>query len=494
MRKLYFVLCLLGSSMAHSQITIQAKVIGYETKIAIGHWKDFTYISDTLRLDKNKVDFTFESLEPAYFKLQTIDPDTYSPFLIGFPGDTISIEKDTKHLVIKGGAESYNTFLIRVEAEMREKFSGTSPDYNTSTQYLLDRSEDFFSTFKHPEKQLIKAIHTLSIVTSYKLYPVMKQYSSNATVMNSIADFIKSPGTANVNGDDKLKYLDKVNFNDPSIGFANITDIIMMNNLIRILRTHAIERDPTLKNTDAYVIETNIIKDLFRASRYRSRLFAYNLYYRINHYLEYPMQLAGAADFIAGFRKESFNSDLLPAIEKLYSRQVASIGSLSKGAVAPAFKLPDTKGKPVQLSDFSGKVVYLDIWATWCGPCLKEIPYLERLKEKFRNKDVEVIAISIDTKVDTWLAKVAAMKMEGTQLIDSNGSENSKIAKDYKIHGVPHYVLIDKNGRVASAFAPRPSMEVEVEKQINELLQESQKSLRYQLIHKALKNTNYERC
>jgi thiol-disulfide isomerase/thioredoxin len=300
----------------------------------------------------------------------------------------------------------------------------------------------------------------------------MKKYSGDTTTMNSVSDFIKSQGVADANGDDKVKYLDKVNFNNPNIGFASLPDIIMMNNLIRILRMHAVEKDTTLKDIDAYVIENNIIKDLFKESRYRSRLLAYNLYYRINQYTQYPMQLAGAADFIADFRKENFNTDLLPAIEKLYSSQLASIGALSKGAAAPAFKLPDTKGKLVRLSDFKGKVVYLDVWATWCGPCLKEIPYMEGLKEKFRNKDVEMITISIDTKVDAWLAKVAAMKMGGIQLIDRNGSENSKIAKDYKIHGVPHFVLIDKKGRIASAFAPRPSMETEVEKQINALLQE----------------------
>lgn len=472
MKKLYLVLCLLSSSMAHSQITIQATVNGYGNKIVIGYWKDFTYISDTLQLNKNKAGFKFESSEPVYFRLQTIDPDAYTSFLIGFPGDTISIEKDTKRLVIKGGAESYNTFLSRLGAEMREKFAGTPQDYNTSTQYLLDRSEDFFSTLKHPQKQLIKDIHTLFIITNYKLLPIMVKYNGEASTMNSVSNFIKSQGVAKANGDDKLKYLDKLNFNNPNIGFANLPDIMMMNNLIRILRMHAVEKDTTLKDSDAYVIENKIIKDLFKESRYRSRLLAYNLYSRIDQYTKYPMQLAGTADFVADFRKENFNTDLLPAIEKSYSRQLASIGALSKSAVAPAFKLPDTKGKMVRLSDFKGKVVYLDIWATWCGPCLKEMPYMERLKEKFRNKNVEMITISIDTKVDAWLAKVAALKMEGIQLIDSNGSENSKIAKDYKIHGVPHYVLIDKNGRIASAFAPRPSMEAEVEKQINELLQE----------------------
>lgn len=472
MKKLYLALCLLWSSIAHSQITIQATVNGYGNKIAIGYWKDFTFINDTLRLNRNKAGFKIESPEPVYFRLQTIDPDTYTHFLIGFPGDTIAIEKDTKRLVIKGGAESYNTFLTRLVVEMSAKFAGMSPDYNTSTQYLLDRSEDFFSTFKHPQKQLIKDIHTLFIITNFKLYPVMRKYSSDTTAMNSVSSFIKSQDVADANGDDKLKYLDKVNFDNPNLGFANIIDIMMMNNLIRILRMQAVEKDTTLKDMDAYVIENKIIKDLFKESRYRSRLLAYNLYYRINEYIQYPMQLAGAGDFITDFRKENFNTGLLPVIKKLYSSQLASIGSLSKSAVAPAFKLPDTKGKPVRLSDFKGKVVYLDIWATWCGPCLKEIPYMERLKEKFRDKNVEMITISIDTKVDAWLAKVAAMKMEGIQLIDNDGSTNSKIAKDYKIHGVPHFVLIDKKGRIASAFAPRPSEEVEVEKQINELLQQ----------------------
>lgn len=194
MKKLYLVLCLLWSSMAHSQITVQATVKGYGNKIVIGYWKDFAYIGDTLRLKKNKAGFKSESSEPVYFRLQTIDPDTYSPFLIGFPGDTIVIEKNTEGLVIKGGAESYNTFLIRLEAEMRTKFGGIPRDYNMSTQYALDRSEDFFSTFKHPQKQLIQDIHTLFIIT-HKLYSIMVKHSEDATIMNSIASFIKKPGS-----------------------------------------------------------------------------------------------------------------------------------------------------------------------------------------------------------------------------------------------------------------------------------------------------------
>jgi thiol-disulfide isomerase/thioredoxin len=335
---------------------------------------------------------------------------------------------------------------------------------------MLDRSVEFFSGFNHPDKQILQDLHNLSVITDYKLYRDMVKYNDNTKKMDSLFNYIKNPAT-DMPKNGILKYLDNVNFNNPNISAINTPQIMVMNNFIRIFRTQAVNKDSTLKNIDEYIIENKIIKNLFKESRYRSRLLAYNLYYRISSYTEYPMRLAEVGDFIEEFRKETFNDDLLPVIEKLYARQLSTIGSLKKGVIAPAFKLIDTKGKTVTLSDFKGKVVYIDMWASWCGPCLKEMPYMEALKKKFSNRPIEMIAISIDTDKGKWLAKIASMKLDGVQLIDDKGSENSKIAKDYKIHGVPHYVLIDKKGRIASAFAPRPSSEVEIEKEINQLLQ-----------------------
>ena len=461
---------LLSASFAHSQITIQLTVKGYGNKIGIDYWKDFTFINDTLLLNGNKANLTLDSKVPVYFNLETITPFSYTPFLMALPGETIAIEKDSNHLTIKGGVESYNTFLLKVDSGMRRSFTEKHPDHNTMTKYLLDRSEEFFSSFSHPDKQMIKDNYTLSVITNHKLYPLLVKYSNDTSKMNSLFYLIKNPGTIVPNDDEVLKYIDKVNFNNPDIGFANMPEIMMMNNFIRVLRMQAVTKDSTLENVDEYVIENKIIKSLFKEGRYRSRLLAYNLYFRINAYTQFPMQLAGMSDFIADFRKEKFNDGLLSPIEKVYDSQLSTIGSLAKGAIAPAFKLPDAKGKPVLLSDFKGKVVYLDIWASWCGPCLKEMPYMEALKKKFSNKAVEIVAISIDTDTDRWLAKIASMKLGGIQLIDNKGSQNSRIARDYKIQGVPHFVLIDKNGRIASAFAPRPSSETEIEKEINQLL------------------------
>jgi thiol-disulfide isomerase/thioredoxin len=466
---LLLILGIFLSELTYPQITIRATVKGYGNKIIIGYWKDYTYLTDTLRLNMDKASLKLDSADPLYFKLYTIEPDSNTPFFIAFPGEIITIEKDRNHLTIKGGAEKYNEFLMQSHAAMLAEFAGKPAD-DRLTQFMLDRSVEFFSGFNHPHKQIIQDMHNLSVITDYKLYRDMVKYNDNTEKMDSLFSYIKNPAR-DMPKNGILKYLDKVNFNNPNISAVNTPQIMLMNNFIRIFRTQAVKKDSTLENIDEYIIENKIIKDLFKESRYRSRLLAYNLYHRINSYTEYPMQLAEVGDFIAEFRKEKFIDDLLPVIEKLYSRQVSTIGSLKKGVIAPAFKLIDTKGKTVTLSDFKGKVVYIDMWASWCGPCLKEMPYMEALKKKFSNMPVEMIAISIDTDKGKWLAKIASMKLGGVQLIDYKGSENSKIAKDYKIHGVPHYVLIDKNGRIASAFAPRPSSEVEIEKEINQLLQ-----------------------
>jgi len=471
MKKIICGCLLLWCSVSYSQITIQATVKGYGNSIIIGYFKDFNYVSDTLRLKNNLASYKFNSAGPVYFKLQTINPDSYTPFLMAFPGETIAIKKDIDHLTISGGAESYNRFLIAADSAIKVDFSRKRVDNNTITKYLLDRSDAFFSSFEHPDKAMIMDIYNLHVITNYKFYSLMIKYANDTSKINSLTKFIRNKESVKPSEVDLLKYIDKVDFDNPNIGFANISDVMMMNNLVRILRTQAIKKDSTLKNFDEYTLESVIIKNLFKESRYRSRLLAYNLYDRIESYTKYPMQLAEVGNFIAAFSKEKFSDDLVPVIEKLYKQQLVTVGSLAKGELAPYFKLPDVKGKMVYLSAFKGKVVYLDMWATWCGPCLKEMPYMETLREKYKDKAVELIAISIDTDIKKWLAKIAAMSLKGIQLIDSKGSENSKITKDYKIHGVPHYILIDKNGRIASAFAPRPSSGADIEKAIDQLLQ-----------------------
>lgn len=135
--------------------------------------------------------------------------------------------------------------------------------------------------------------------------------------------------------------------------------------------------------------------------------------------------------------------------EKLYDFK-------SDNKLAPDFKLLDLNGKEVKLSDYRGKVVYLDFWGTDCAPCVAEIPSANQLKERFKDKDVVFLYIAFDKSVDKLKRFIDVKSFKGTHLIEKKGFA-SNVADAYKINGIPHYFLIDKNGYIVNSNAPRPS-------------------------------------
>ena len=126
------------------------------------------------------------------------------------------------------------------------------------------------------------------------------------------------------------------------------------------------------------------------------------------------------------------------------------------GGIAADFTYPDVKGHDVSLSDFRGKVVLIDVWATWCGPCKQEIPYLKKMEEEMKETDVVFLGVSVDEARNRqkWLDFIEKEKLGGIQVFASGWS---KITKDYRITGIPRFIVIDRKGNVVSFDAPRPS-------------------------------------
>ncbi|RAV28940.1 TlpA family protein disulfide reductase [Sinomicrobium soli] len=146
--------------------------------------------------------------------------------------------------------------------------------------------------------------------------------------------------------------------------------------------------------------------------------------------------------------------------------------ALHKDVGQPGFEFTydDTEGKPVSFSDFKGKYVYVDVWATWCGPCKKEIPFLKELEKDYHNRDIVFMSISVDKPEDRekWKDFVKKEALGGVQLMADKDFQ-SGITKNYDINGIPRFLLFDREGKIVSTDALRPS-NPELREQLDQLL------------------------
>ena len=127
-------------------------------------------------------------------------------------------------------------------------------------------------------------------------------------------------------------------------------------------------------------------------------------------------------------------------------------------SMSSPFDYLNFKGGNTKLSDFKGKYVYIDVWATWCGPCIAEIPFLKKVEEKYDGKNIAFVSISVDVQKDfeKWKKFVEDKQLGGIQLF-ADKNWNSDFIKSFGINSIPRFILIDPSGKVVSADAARPS-------------------------------------
>ena len=136
---------------------------------------------------------------------------------------------------------------------------------------------------------------------------------------------------------------------------------------------------------------------------------------------------------------------------------------IKKGMKSPEFfDYENYKGGTTSLSDLRGKYLYIDVWATWCGPCIAQIPASKKMEKLYRDKNIEFVYISIDVRdrpvynYDKWKEMIVEKSLGGVQLFADNAWE-SKFTKAFVINSIPRYLLIGPDGNIISGNAPRPS-------------------------------------
>lgn len=163
-----------------------------------------------------------------------------------------------------------------------------------------------------------------------------------------------------------------------------------------------------------------------------------------------PAFVASEKENIAKFEKD---------IQMQHEEQLEINAALSPGMASPEFTdYLNYEGGTNSLSDYKGKYVYIDVWATWCIPCIYEMPYMIAIEKEYEDKNIHFIGISIDRKKDEdkWRKMIEDKELRGTQLLADNEID-SKFIQDYYIQGIPRFILLDPHGNIISYDAPRPS-------------------------------------
>lgn len=175
----------------------------------------------------------------------------------------------------------------------------------------------------------------------------------------------------------------------------------------------------------------------------------------MSSYLQFGLKPDGTLDEAYSIYKNSNpNPENLAKLTEHYNK----LKTITAGNPSPTFNYENHKGGTTDLASLKGKFVYIDVWATWCGPCLREIPSLKEVEKDYHNKNVEFVSISIDESkdYDKWKAMVSEKELGGVQLM-ADKNWKSKFVEDYAILGIPRFILIDPQGNIVSADAPRPS-------------------------------------
>lgn len=156
----------------------------------------------------------------------------------------------------------------------------------------------------------------------------------------------------------------------------------------------------------------------------------------------------GAEELIDNYLNTTANEEN----KQVITEKVAGWAAIEAGQQAPGWTLPDINGDMHSLTDFAGKYVYIDFWATWCGPCLAEIPEYRKLVAEYAGRNVQFISISVDRDKPKWEEMVNEEQFEWLQLHDAMNMND-----DYLVRFIPTFVLIDREGKILNPRAPRPS-------------------------------------
>ncbi|MND39948.1 Thiol:disulfide interchange protein TlpA [compost metagenome] len=205
------------------------------------------------------------------------------------------------------------------------------------------------------------------------------------------------------------------------------------------------------------------LNDLFTNKQLMARIVTGNIEELVRKYTvrangNFEDDLIKYKELVAYVNDEGKRAELIKDFENLKYTM--------KGAKLPDVAFKTATGNTVKLQSFEGKYIYIDLWASWCKPCVAEIPALHQLETDYKDKNIVFVSISLDADKDDWKSKMAELKLEGNQL-ELGDSAYDKLMN---VAGIPHFLLYDPTGKLIMYKAPRPGTK-EIRTMFDQLLQ-----------------------
>ncbi len=413
----------------------------------------YNNITDTIKVDKKgKFSAKIMVYKPTYIVFTT---EKISTGIFCNPKSKVEFNANIidfwNTLSFTGDDSQVNNYIARQNKIIQlaginsEEFlyASTFQKFSDSLEKLLEKLQNEFDNFsnenidKYPdfiniENQRLQLIEASLILSYYS--PVINS--------GKIIDDAEQRIT---------EILSTIDINNPKLLNLNEFKPFVQNVLNYLISKDIIDKNLEIKTAEEYAnMYFNIIDQYFVENAVREELY----YIFLKDFIEYygPESVIEIFDTYKGFVT---NRNRLSEFDKIF----AEYNKLEKGQPSVDWSFQDMNGNNYSLSDFRGKYVYLDVWASWCGPCKREIPYLKELKETFKDKNIEIIQISVDDKKEDWINIVQSENLQGIQLYA--GGWDNDLCDFFKINGIPRFILIDQSGNIINSNAERPSGDIE---------------------------------
>ncbi len=374
---------------------------------------------------------------------------------------TLNVDKNRTSVYLENGS------LVNITADAKDfkrslNFSGKGAEINNYIQYknkktaALKGSNKAFYTLEEDEfKNKTKDINTIlnGVIDTVKgIEPAFKILEKRNLNYKYLLELLRYANGYHGRWAKKPDYIPSDRFLEEfnSLNINNEEDFILSDVYKRLIIEYYVVKIRELSEKDSidyYLAKVKVHATIPNETIKNELIFSG---------AEYGMvKTESFEDYYPVFINASTNEENNAKITTVYNQ----LKSINEGQPSPKFTdYENNAGGTLSLDDLKGKYTYIDVWATWCGPCIKEIPDLKRIEKEYHGKNINFLSISIDASkdYDKWKKMIVDKELGGIQLMADKAAQ-SKFLKDYFITSIPRFILIDPDGKIVDKHAPRPS-------------------------------------